>query len=189
MKRRGSETMSSGTKEFLSWVKAIVIAVVIAFLIREFLFTPSLVKGESMMPNLQDGNRLIVSKVSKLERSDEIIFHAPDADEDYVKRIIGLPGDTVEMKNDTLYINGKEVPETYLKESKAKLQEGEVFTPDFTLTEITGKKKVPADSLFVLGDNRPVSKDGRYFGFIKKDSVVGEVKARIWPLNEIGNPE
>ncbi|WP_315906676.1 signal peptidase I [Priestia koreensis] len=181
--------MSSGTKELLSWVKAIVIAVVIAFLIRQFLFTPSLVKGESMMPNLQDGNRLIVSKISKIERYDEIIFHAPDANEEYVKRVIGLPGDTVEMKNDQLYINGKAVPEPYLKQKKSEQPEGTLLTEDFTLNSLFGVEKVPKDTLFVLGDNRPASKDGRIFGFIKKDSVVGEVKLRIWPLNKIGFPK
>ncbi|MFY4776698.1 signal peptidase I [Metabacillus sp. RGM 3146] len=172
--------------EAASWIKSILLALVIVFIVRQFLFVPTVVEGVSMMPTLQDGNRVIVSKIGKLNRFDEIVFHAPDAPKDYVKRIIGLPGDSVEMKNDTLYVNGKAYKEPYLKESRKSLMAGQLLTEDFTLQELTDKKVVPEGSLFVMGDNRPNSHDGRAFGFIKKDSVVGKVEARIWPLNEIG---
>ena len=93
--------------EILSWLKALLIALVIVLLFRHFLITPSVVKGESMMPNLQDGDRIILSKISEINRFDEIAFEAPDTNDNYVKRVIGLPGDTVEMRNDQLIINGE----------------------------------------------------------------------------------
>ena len=71
-----------------------------------------------MYPTFEDSNRVILNKISDVDRFDMIVFHAPDADENYIKRVIGLPGDTVEMKNDVLYINGKAYKEPYLKDSK-----------------------------------------------------------------------
>lgn len=101
-----------------SWIKSIVIALVIVVGVRHFLFAPTTVHGESMYPTFEDSNRVILNKISDVDRFDMIVFHAPDADENYIKRVIGLPGDTVEMKNDVLYINGKAYKEPYLKESK-----------------------------------------------------------------------
>ncbi|MDL4841121.1 signal peptidase I [Aquibacillus rhizosphaerae] len=175
-------------KEVLSWVKALVIALVIVMVCRHFLITPSIVKGESMMPNLQDGDRILLSKISKIERFDEIAFHAPDSEDNYVKRVIGLPGDEIEMKNDTLYINNEAYNEPYLKMYKEELSANQYLTNNFTLEELTNQKVVPKGHYFVLGDNRSVSKDSRSFGFIREDTVIGDVKMRIWPLNTFGVP-
>ncbi len=142
-----------------------------------------------MYPTLQNGNMVMVSKISEINRFDKIIFHAPDADEDYVKRVIGLPGDSIEMKNDVLYVNGKAYDEPYLKPNKKTLTGGKLLTDNFTLKELTGESKVPKDSLFVMGDNRQNSRDSRYFGFISKSSVVGKVEFRYFPFNEIGGIE
>ncbi|MGV3464770.1 MAG: signal peptidase I [Heyndrickxia sp.] len=173
-------------KEVFSWIKSILFAAIIVFVCRYFIFVPSIVVGQSMMPNLQDGNRIIVSKLSKIERFDEIVFHAPDADEDYVKRVIGLPGDKVEMKNDVLYINGTAYKEPYLKQYKSALPPMQKLTGDFSLQDPpTNAKVVPKGYLFVLGDNRKISKDSRIFGFVPEKSVVGKVKIRFWPLNEM----
>ncbi|MGE8206295.1 signal peptidase I [Heyndrickxia sp. NPDC080065] len=172
-------------KELFSWIKSILLAAIIVFVCRYFVFTPSIVVGQSMEPNLQDGNRIIVSKLSDIKRFDEIVFHAPDEDEHYVKRVIGLPGDHIEMKNDVLYINGKAYQEPYLKEKKKEIAPMQKLTEDFTLEEYTQKKKIPKGYLFVLGDNRLVSKDSRSFGLIPMDSVIGKVKVRFWPFNEI----
>jgi signal peptidase I len=168
--------------ELISWFKALAIALIIVLVCRQFLITPSIVKGESMMPNLRDGDRIILSKVSKIERFDEIAFHAPDSEDNYVKRVIGLPGDTVEMSNDTLIINGEVYEEPYLDYYKAQLPANQSFTYDFNLEDLTGKPVVPDGQLFVLGDNRKVSKDSRSFGFITEESIIGDVKLRIWPL-------
>lgn len=176
----------SFTKELISWLKALLIAFIIVLLCRHFLITPSVVKGESMMPNLEDGDRIILSKISDIERFDEIAFKAPDSNDNYVKRVIGIPGDTIEMKNDQLYINDKSYEEPYLKEYKSLLTNNQQFTSDFTLEQITGEKEVPKGKFFVLGDNRNVSKDSRQFGFIDQDAVIGNVKLRIWPIDSIG---
>ncbi len=95
-----------------------------------------------------------------------------------------MPGDTVEYKNDVLYVNGKAMEEPYLKKFKEKAV-GRVLTPDFTLEQITGKTKVPEGQVFVLGDNREVSKDGRMFGFISEDEIVGKGQAVFWPLEQV----
>ncbi|KKB74183.1 MULTISPECIES: signal peptidase I [Bacillus] len=173
-------------KEIISWIRTLLIAGAIVAACRYFLFTPSTVLGDSMYPTLQNGNMVMVSKISEINRFDKIIFHAPDADEDYVKRVIGLPGDSIEMKNDVLYVNGKAYDEPYLKQNKKELTGGKLLTDDFTLKELTGESKVPKDSLFVMGDNRQNSRDSRYFGFISKSSVVGKVEFRYFPFNEIG---
>ena len=109
-----------------------------------------------MMPTLQDGNKLVVNKIgyqiSDLNRFDVIVFHANE-EEDYVKRIIGLPGDKIEFLEDQFYINGKKVEEPYLAIYRKEIL-GERLTGNFTLQEITGENVVPEGYIFVLGDNR-----------------------------------
>lgn len=173
--------------DVIEWAKALGIAVLIAVLVRAFIFTNYVVEGESMMPTLQNGNRLIVNKIDydfgKPHRFDVIIFHATKT-ADYVKRVIGLPGDTIQYKNDVLYVNGKPVKEPYLKPYKSKLPPGEELTNDFTLKKLTGKTKVPPGKLWVMGDNRQVSEDSRYFGFVDESKIVGKVDLRYWPFSE-----
>lgn len=169
-------------KEIYSWVKSIAFAFIIAFICRQFIFTPTTVQGESMMPTFEEGNRVILSKISDIDRFDMVVFDAPDADKQYIKRVIGLPGDSIEVKNDVLYINGKIYEEFYLNEKK-KENLLDKFTNDFQY------KEVPENSLFVMGDNRLKSHDSRDFGVISYDSVVGEVKFQFYPLNEIGIPK
>lgn len=173
-------------KELLSWLKALLVAVIIVLLCRHFLITPSVVKGESMMPNLEDGDRIILSKISSIDRFDEIAFKAPDSNDNYVKRVIGFQGDTIEVRDDHLYINGELYEEPYLDEYKSLLSEGQKLTNDFTLQELTGRESVPEGKIFVLGDNRRVSKDSRQFGFIDEEDIIGDVKMRIWPIESFG---
>ncbi|WP_202171254.1 signal peptidase I [Bacillus sp. USDA818B3_A] len=182
--------MKDRTKiEVYSWLKSIAFAFIISVLCRQFIFTPTTVFGESMSPAFQENDGLIVSKMSEIQRFDIIVFDAPDSKgEHYIKRVIGLPGDRMEMKNDVLYINGKALPEPYLIENK-KENIFNKLTEDFSLQERTGVSKVPEGMLFVMGDNRLKSKDSRSFGYISYDSVIGEVKFRIYPLQEIGIPQ
>ncbi|UPO89201.1 signal peptidase I [Niallia sp. Man26] len=174
-------------QELYSLLKCFVFAIIIVVICRNFLFSPSVVHGESMSPTFEDGNKVILSKISDIEHFDMIVFHAPDQDANYIKRVIGLPGDTVSMKDDVLYINGKAYTKFYLKENKLGATTAKL-TGDPTLEEETGEKTVPNNSLFVLGDNRLKSKDSRDFGFISDKSVIGKVVLRIYPLNEIGLP-
>ncbi|HEK9100140.1 signal peptidase I [Bacillus pfraonensis] len=177
----------SKKKEIISWVKTIGITVGIAFIVRGILFTPSLVQGESMMPTLENNERVLVNKIGfniqGLDRFDIIVFHGKEG-HDLVKRVIGLPGDTVGYKNDVLYVNGKAVDEPYLEGYKAEVPKG-TLTPDFTLEQKTGKTKVPEGQVFVLGDNRQVSKDSRMFGFVSEDQIVGKGEAVFWPLQQV----
>lgn len=173
--------------EIISWIKSIVIAIFVVFLCQKFLFAPLTVYGESMEPTFSSHDRIIIGKNTEVKRFDIIVFNAPNSDEQYIKRVIGLPGDKIEMKNDHLFINGKIYDEPYLKSMKAE-QKTSKITEDFTLKELTGETVVPSNSLFVLGDNRLISYDSRRFGFILFDQVVGEVKFRFFPFDEIGKP-
>lgn len=174
--------------EFFRWMKSIGIAIIIAVVIKSFLFANYVVEGKSMMPTLQNGNRLIVNKINydfiMPKHGDIIIFHATPT-EDYVKRVIGLPGDSIVYKNDQLFRNGKKIPEPYLKPYKAELKSGGTLTEDFTLKEETGVERVPKGKLWVMGDNRRVSSDSRTFGFVDISKVVGKVSLRYYPFTEI----
>ncbi|MEH7108322.1 MULTISPECIES: signal peptidase I [Bacillaceae] len=178
---------SEWKREGIEWFKAFAIGIIIFVFIRTFFFSNYVVEGESMMPTLQEGNKLVVNKlgyqVGELNRFDVIVFHA-NADEDFVKRIIGLPGDKIEYRNDQLYINGHKYKEPFLDEYKRKAN-GVKITGDFNLEEITGEATVPEGKLFVMGDNRLESWDSRHFGFISTSQVVGKVDLRYWPLNEM----
>ena len=124
--------------EVYSWGKSIVFAIIVAFICRQFLFTPNIVHGESMTPTLEDENMMILTKTSEIQHFDMIVFNAPDSDEHYIKRVIGLPGDFIEIKDDVLYVNGKEYEEPYLKENKDE-NLLDKLTYDFTLEEVTGE--------------------------------------------------
>lgn len=176
--------------EFWEWTKALLVAFALAGLIRYFLFTPIVVDGESMMPNLKDGDRMIVNKIGydigEPNRYDIVVFHAPE-NKDYIKRIIGLPGDHVAYRNDQLYINEKPLDEPYLKSNKEDLSEGEgTLTEDFTLEERTEETIIPEGYVFVMGDNRRNSKDSRIIGLISMDEMIGKTSVVFWPPNEIG---
>lgn len=176
---RSSERVKSDRNEFWEWIKALLIAVLLAVLIRGFLFAPFLVDGQSMVPNLADNERLIVNKLiyflRQPERGEVLVFHATH-DKDYIKRVIGLPGETIEVKDDTLLINGKEHDEPYLSEIKATYHEsGMSYTMDF------GPVEVPQGHIFVLGDNRPNSEDSRELGPIALEKVVGRGELVFWP--------
>ncbi len=167
----------------LEWAVLVVAALAIALLIKTFLFQAFYIPSESMMPTLQKDDRVLVNKVSyhvhAVHRGDIVVFKAPPgidpSEKDLVKRVIGLPGETIEGRSDGhVYINGAELAESWLPQ-------GVRTEPSFAAI------KIPADSYYVLGDNRTNSKDSRYFPehFIRKKDIVGRVFLRIWPLNRI----
>ncbi|WP_010676729.1 signal peptidase I [Bacillus timonensis] len=176
--------MVKDRNEIWEWIKAIFIAIVIAFIVRMFFFTPAVVEGASMQPTLQDQNRMIVTKIGEPKRFDLVVFHATE-EKDYIKRVIGLPGDRIEYKDDTLYINGKPYDEPYLDKGKKEVIDGPL-TYSFTLMETpVGGDVVPEGHLFVIGDNRRNSMDSRHIGAIPMDKVVGTTNIVIWPITEI----
>ncbi|WP_347861207.1 signal peptidase I [Salimicrobium sp. PL1-032A] len=174
-------------KKYKSLIRTIILAILLAIVFRAYFFASYIVDGESMEPTLHDGNLLMVNKVlydwTDVHRQDIIVFHYNEKD-DYVKRVIGLPGDHIAMSQDTLYINGTPVEESYLDELRPN--DDRVFTGDFTLEGVTGESAVPEGKLFVMGDNRRKSLDSRRFGFINIQSVVGKVEVRYWPMSQLG---
>ncbi|MBI5975300.1 signal peptidase I [Staphylococcus canis] len=176
-------------KETVEWIVSIGVALLIVGVLYAFIIKPYNVKGDSMFPTLKDGDRVIVNQLSKrfgqLDNGNVIVFHANQSD-DYVKRIIGKPGDHVEYKNDQLYLNGKKVKEPYLDYNEAH-KNYDMITGDFSSNELigsNGQAQIPKDKYLVLGDNREVSKDSRSFGLIDKNQIVGTVALRFWPLSE-----
>ncbi|MBE6182895.1 signal peptidase I [Bacillus ginsengihumi] len=178
---------SKKKNEIWEWTKALLIAVVLAVVIRSFLFEPVVVNGQSMMPTLHNQDRLILNKISKPKRFDIIVFHATKTD-NYVKRVIGLPGDRIEYKNDTLYINGKAYKEPYLAPYKKMYKEqygnNTLLTENFKLKDVIGRDTVPKGTVFVLGDNRRNSRDSRMIGVVPMDKIIGKANVLFWPLSD-----
>lgn len=157
----------------------LVVAVVFGILIRAFVFQSFYIPSGSMIPTLKIGNRVLVNELAydfhPVHRGDIIVFRTPPNDrtnpaiKNLVKRVVGLPGDTVSSKNGNLYVNGKPVPEPYL--------------PPGTVTQGVPTTKVPPGELWVMGDNRTDSEDSRFFGPISEKLIVGRVFLRYWPLS------
>ena len=166
-------------KEFIiDLIKLIVVVVVILFLMI-YVVSVTQVVGNSMYSTLEDGDVLILNKFKyrffDIERGDIISLENDDT-KYLIKRVIGLPGDSISIKDNTLYINGEVYIENYL-------EEGLVYD-DFELTSL-GYDVIPDDMYFVLGDNRADSVDSREIGLISKDDVIGKISFRIWPLNKL----
>lgn len=165
-------------KEVFEWIKSILIAVVIAVLIKTFLFNTTFVLGNSMYPTLQEEDRLFANKLplyfSEPERGDIVVLEAPDAiGKDYIKRIIGVGGDTVAIIDGLVYLNDKPLEEVYVEEG--------------SYTNVYDKNywEIPEGYAFVLGDNRDngASKDSRYFGPVPMETIKGITSFRYFPFN------
>ena len=167
-----------------SWIWSFIVAFIIVGGVYFFLGRPFTVSGASMYPTLHNGDRMVLSKVGDIHRFDVVILKAPDENVEYIKRVIGMPGDTVEMKSGVLYINGKKVDQPFI--NTEALAKQTVFMNDFTLESLTGESKVPEGKYFVLGDNRGVSKDSRMIGFIDRSAIEGKAVFTIWPFGRIG---
>ena len=159
--------------EIIRWIRDILIALVIALCI-SFFVKPTVVVGESMEPNFKDGDYLVTTRifsVNELHKGDVVTFKAPDGDL-YIKRVIGLPGDRIEVKNDKVYINGKEDDQSYTQKG---ITDGEVAVT------------VPENAVFCMGDNRTNSHDSRSqdIGCIKINRLKWKVQARILPVNKV----
>ncbi|MDD4066945.1 MAG: signal peptidase I [Clostridia bacterium] len=199
-------------KEIWEWIYCIIIAIVVALLIRYFIFTPTMIKQTSMVPTLQEGERVFLSRMMRNfdempERGDIIIFEMPDGHPSdnqlpiayynshdglldkfnryflelgkisYIKRVIGLPGEHLQIIEGQVYINGEVIEETYLVEGL------ETGTMDGEYCDVI----IPEDCIFAMGDNRNGSMDSRVFGCIPLYKIEGEVLFRIWPLNKFGD--
>jgi signal peptidase I len=172
--------------EWLDWIKALLVAFGLAIIVRMFFFAPIVVEGPSMMPTLYNGDQMIVNKfaynIGEPERFDIVVFHA-SVQKDFIKRIIGLPGEHVEVRDNNLYIDGEEVEEPFLADIKERGTPFQ-FTGDFALEELPGKHEViPEDHVFVMGDNRTNSTDSRSIGVVPTEEIVGKTSIIYWPLD------
>ncbi|MFA5884448.1 MAG: signal peptidase I [Acidimicrobiia bacterium] len=189
------------TRAAVEWVVLIGAALVIAFLIKTFLFQAFYIPSASMVPTLEVGDRVLVNKLSyklhDVNRGDIVVFEAPPEAaagniKDLVKRVIGLPGDTVEARDGRVYINGRLLDEPYLP-AGTRTVIGDVppgcvvptAQQDLPTAEQAGCK-VPPGHMFVMGDNREQSRDSHIFGPVKESTIVGRVFVRIWPPGSVG---
>lgn len=202
-------------KNILEWIVCIVIAFVLALLIKYFIGTPTVVKQVSMKPTLVENNRLLLNRWARTikqmpQRGDIITFEAPSnlrgefdvnnpvakyeneptswwekftyyvleiGKESYIKRVIGLPGEHVQIMDGKVYINGEQLQEDYLADSVVTQPDGSANSLDFT---------VPEGHVFAMGDNRRESTDCRRFGCIPLEKIESKVWIRFWPLNLFG---
>ena len=158
-------------------VETVVLSLIIFLLIRQVVQNYR-IENHSMEPNFYDGQFVLVNKLAyrlgQPARGDVVVFHNPrNTNEDYIKRILGLPGDTVEVHDQTVFVNGRPVLENFPHNA---IQPGD-YAPPVTVGD---------NQLFVMGDNRPNSSDSRVFGPISQDLAVGKAWLRIWPLNVFG---
>lgn len=174
---------------FLELIQVVAISLAIIIPVRYFLIQPFYVKGASMEPNFFDHEYLIIDEISyrfsEPERGDILVFHYPEDPKNYfIKRLIGLPGETVEVANGQVKIYNDEYPNGIVLDESLYLSD--------RYTAQTRRDTLKANEYFVLGDNRAASLDSRYFGPIGEDVVVGKVWIRGWPLDRwkiFNNPE
>lgn len=159
-------------------VETLGLSLLLAFGIRTFVAEARYIPSGSMLPTLEINDRLIIDKVSydfsNPQRGDIVVFHPPEElhqKDAFIKRVIGLPGETIEVKNGKVFVNGEALKENYIE-----------APPDYHW----GPETVPPDEYLVLGDNRNDSFDGHYWGFVKRDRIIGKAIVRFWPLDRIG---
>ncbi|CAJ1225634.1 Signal peptidase I [Levilactobacillus zymae DSM 19395] len=175
-------------RSILSWVVPIVVAVILVVLVRTYLFEVVRVSGDSMTPNLADKERMIVVKPLAVKRLSVIVFDAYGEDPNatpgtnYVKRVIGRPGDKVVSKNGYIYVNNRKINQSFISPT-----ERTAGTGDWTLSELAKEhhwkytgNAVPKGHYFVLGDHRSVSEDSRAWGYVDAHKVMGVVKIPFW---------
>jgi signal peptidase I len=173
---------------FLDIIETVVIALSIFLIVYLFVASPHQVNGQSMVPNFQSGEYVLSDKISykvgNPKRGDIVVFHAPEAANcpkgtgcDFIKRILGLPGETIEVHDDGVWVDGQKLEEPYIPEEFETLAGAATKGQSITLG---------VDEYFAVGDNRPYSSDSRAWGPITKNDIVGKAFLRYWPLNKSG---
>ena len=172
-----------GIKEFIKDTSGYILVIIGVILFVQYVITIQQNIGPSMQPTLEDGNAFLLNKLSykigSVKRGDIVVISSEE-EKFFVKRIIGLPGEKIEYKDNILYIDGNAYNEKYLSK--------DVITYDFNMDMIKGTIDglIPDDMYLVLGDNRTNSKDSREIGLISKKKIIGKTIFRIWPFSKIG---
>jgi signal peptidase I len=178
---RKKRAKASRKKQGYEWLVLVAASLAVALIVRGFLIQAFYIPSESMVPTLVKNDRVLVNKLSyklhDVHRGDVVVFKAPPGAataqvKDLIKRVVGLPGETIEGRNGSIFIDGKPLDEPYLPP--------DVRSRDFP------PEKVPPDHVWVLGDNRQDSRDSTFFKSIDEHSIVGRAFVKIWPINDIG---
>ena len=176
----GGPTVAESVKAegVLLWLRDIVISAVVSILIIMFLYQPVRVEGTSMLPRLEDHDRLFINKfvyrISSIHRGDVVVFHYPrDPEKSYIKRVIALPGDRLSIDRGQVWLNGKRLNETYVPEE---------YRDSRSLAETV----IPEDTFFMMGDHRSISSDSREFGPVDRDLIYGKAVFVYWPTRDAG---
>jgi signal peptidase I len=167
-----------GFLDVRSWARDLGLSVLVSAFIIVFLYQPVRVEGTSMLPNLEDHDRLFINKlafrVGEVEHGDVVVFQYPrDHTKSYIKRVIGLPGDRVAIREGQVFLNGKALDESYVPAR---------FGDDRSLPEMT----IPDNQFFVMGDHRSISSDSREFGPVDRELIYGKASFVYWPMDQAG---
>ncbi len=188
------EAKESSTRWIVELVGVVVVAILVAVLLRTFVVATYSIPSGSMEPTLQIGDRIVVNKLSYhlhgVDRGNIVVFSTPPTEDcagptvsDLVKRVIGFPGEIISLTDGRVYINGHVLPEPYLPPD---IRNDTYPGPSNAAYSLHHAYRIPAGDVFVMGDNRPQSCDSRYWGPIRESTIVGKVDMRIWPLSRIG---
>jgi signal peptidase I len=172
---------SNRKKQGYEWLVLVAASLAVALIVRGFLIQAFYIPSESMVPTLVKNDRVLVNKLSyklhDVHRGDIVVFKAPEGAataqvKDLIKRVVGLPGETIEGRNGTIFIDNKPLDEPYLPP--------DVRSRDFP------PEKIPPKKMYVLGDNRQDSRDSTFFHAVEENKIVGRAFVKIWPLNDLG---
>jgi signal peptidase I len=160
------------------WMRDVLVSVAASFMIITFLYQPVRVEGTSMQPELRDQDRLFINKFAyrfeSISRGDVVVFHYPrDPEKSYIKRVIGLPGDSLRIDDGRVYVNGQRIDESYVPKR---------YRDARSMPEIV----VPQGEYFVMGDHRSISSDSRDFGPVDRDLIYGKAAFIYWPADNMG---
>jgi signal peptidase I len=169
---------SSRPSAIMLWLRDLVISAAASVIIITFLYQPVRVEGTSMLPRLEDRDRLFINKfvyhISSIERGDVVVFRYPrDPEKSYIKRVIALPGDTLRIDRGRVYVNGKLVREPYVP-------------PEYRDTRSLPEATIPDDCYFMMGDHRSISSDSRDFGPVDRSLIYGKAVFVYWPARDVG---
>ena len=164
----------------ISWMRDLALSILIAVVLIVFIYQPVKVEGTSMMPALRDQERIFINKftyrfgIGNIQRGDTVVFWFPmDVSKSYIKRVIGLPGDIVEIDSGTVVVNGRPLPEDYVPEEYRDYQS-------------RPPQRVGPEEYFVLGDHRSSSNDSRAWGTVPRQNIYGKAVFVYWPLDKMG---